>query len=264
MSGISPREALERKPAWVKRQIKGPELGILAKWIAETQATTGAEVGVASGFSSAFIYAALSKNSNDAKIYSFDIAEVCYFDSKRKTGDAFAEIHGSTDGFHLKTNITSEDISDLPRLDFLFIDGSHSTPWPAFDILSLGRFLKPGGWIALDDDDMVFSPRFRFGTINGARDIYRTWDGPKTQYDGIRSMVILHDVTPSIIARSVLRSLWIDWEVRIPRDKLKRFMAIADWYGKPHAGLIKRAIRAQKATKKNWQPVTRPKNLRLR
>ena len=108
------------KPEWVSREIDNAELSILAYWIERTGAKTAAELGVASGFSAAAIYEAMKVNSSNPNVYSFDLSEDYYVDESRRTGAAFAEIHGSNDGFHLEVGKTSSCVADLPKLDFLF------------------------------------------------------------------------------------------------------------------------------------------------
>lgn len=248
-------EAFERKPAWVRREISRGEAAILARLIRSSRAERGAEVGVASGFSSAVLLAAMVANTPTPNLHAFDLATQCYFDRSRLTGAAVAEIHGDETGFHLTTGASTARIEDLPPLDFLFIDGSHATPWPAFDVLSLGRFLKPGGWIALDDVEMTFKPRWRLGGKNGARDLYRAWRGGKTRYAGATSLAILHDPTPEVIAESVLNSLVMDWDAAVPPQALRRFVALAAHYGPRVAERLAEALRKHEKSHTAWRPI---------
>ena len=239
------------KPDWVKREISGAELAILADLITNSGATIGAEIGVASGFSSAVLFAAMGGQTATPSLHSFDIAERCYFDPKYQTGAAFHEIHGAQEGFILTTGVTSADISALPPLDFLFIDANHATPWPALDVLSLGRFLKAGGWIALDDLDMLFAhPKFRTGK-NGARDLYRVWKGPKAVYRKAQGLGLLFDVTPDILLQSVHHSLLIDWDVSLTEEELARFDSIAASYDTQESGRLRRALKSQRKSASN-------------
>lgn len=254
----TPDEVIRGRPAWVRRNIKGKELDVLRHWIDKTGATSGAEVGVASGYSSAFLISCMARNSAGPNLYSFDKSKECYFDNTRMTGDAFSEIHGTTEGFHLTTGITSENIPPLPPLDFLFIDGSHSTPWPAIDVLSLGRYLKPGGWIALDDVDMPLADRWQIGGKNGARDLFRAWKGPKLRYKGATNIAILYDVTPEIIARSVHDSLLVDWDVPVRDINRTNLRAVFNFYGTSWKKRFERQFKRQPKTSKVWQPVGFP------
>ncbi|WP_162998094.1 class I SAM-dependent methyltransferase [Brevundimonas lutea] len=247
-------DVFRRKPAWVKREISRPEAAILARRIRATGAVRGAEVGVASGFSSAVLIAAMAANAGETNLHSFDTAERCYFDPGRATGQAVAEIHGDTTGFHLTTGASTAAIEAQPPLDFLFIDGSHATPWPAFDVLSLGRFLKPGGWIALDDVEMTFQPRWRQGGKNGARDLYRAWTGPKTRYEGATGLAILDQPTPERIADSVIASLAPDWDVAIPPRALERFTTIGAHYGAAMRQRLAETIRDRSGSYGAWKP----------
>jgi len=254
-------QVYERKPSWIQREISQPEAVLMSYFIKESGATVGAEVGVASGFSSAVLLAAMGVNSRTPALHSFDASESCYFDRSRKTGDAVKEIHGSTEGFHLDTGVTSADVTDLPPLDFIFVDASHATPWPALDVLSLGRFLKPGGWIALDDVDMLFGKKWRIGGKNGPRDLLRAWRGPKIRYAGATSIAFLQGVTPEVMVRSVVNSLLVDWDVALSSDVQARFLRIAEHYGSSAAERIARVFKAQRKSHRAWQPVPPPEGL---
>ena len=237
-------------------KISRPEAAILARRIRASAATRGAEVGVASGFSSAVLLGAMAANTEAPNLHSFDTAERCYFDPSRATGQAVAEIHGDTTGFHLTTGASTAAIERLPPLDFLFIDGSHATPWPAFDVLSLGRYLKPDGWIALDDVEMTFQPRWRQGGKNGARDLYRAWTGPKVRYEGATGLAILEEPTPERIAESVMASLAPDWDVAVPPRALERFAAMGGHYGAAVGQRLAEAMRSRSGSHDAWKPAS--------
>lgn len=254
-------QVYERKPEWIQREISRSEAILMSHFIRESGATVGAEVGVASGFSSAVLLAAMGGNTRTPALHSFDVSTSCYFDRSRMTGDAVNEIHGSTEGFHLTTGVTSADVTDLPPLDFIFVDGSHATPWPALDVLSLGRFLKPGGWIALDDVDLLFSKRWRIGGKNGPRDLLRAWRGPKVRYAGATSIAFLQNVSAEVIARSVANSLMVDWDVALSAEHQARFLQIAEHYGEKEAERIARLFKGQRKSHKAWQPASPPEGL---
>lgn len=250
----SPAQAYERKPDWVRREISKNEAAILSREIVARGAVCGAEVGVASGFSSAILYAAMAKNTPSPRLHSIDVSTQCYFRADKLTGAAFEEIHGPAEGFMLRTGVTSAGVEDLEPLDFIFIDGSHATPWPALDLLSLGRFLKPGGFVALDDVDMLFGRKWQMGGKNGARDLFRAWRGKKLRYEGATSLALLYDATPRRIVASVADSMRTDWDVPLPPARIRKFNAIAESYGPGAAKLIARVIESHRHTHRSWRP----------
>lgn len=240
------------KPDWVNREISGPEAAILARMIIETGATCGAEVGVASGFSSSIIFGAMGRNTDSPQLHSFDISPECYFDKDRMTGDAFKEIHGPQPGWKLNVGKTTADIVTLPPLDFMFIDGHHGTPWPALDVLSLARFLKPDGWIALDDVELTFVKRWQLGGKNGARDLFRAWRGKKVRYKGATTLAILYATDVEQLLRSTVNSMMCDWDVALSQDDMAKFVAIARHYGDAR---VERLLRVMEGQNKSYRRV---------
>jgi hypothetical protein len=102
-------------------------------------------------------------------------------DKQRKTGETFYEIHGpQASGFQLRTSVISADIDVPEKVDFLFIDANHRSPWPALDLLAASRFLAPRAIIALDDVNMPICTSCK--DTNGPRDLYRAWFGKKWCY----------------------------------------------------------------------------------
>jgi len=220
---VLPRELIASRPSWVRRQISNDEVFALTSEIISKSCTTGIEVGVASGFSSAVIFSALSSVDEDALLYSYDLSRKCYFDSTRNTGDAFFEMLGERTGFKLSTGVTSSEI-DLPRkADFGFIDACHENPWPALDLLAMSRFLADGALVALDDIDTIFRRGLRH--TNGGRDLYRAWPGKKYQLDGVSGLGFLIYDRASML-RAIQTTFALDWDAHIHPDVLGQYMKI--------------------------------------
>jgi predicted O-methyltransferase YrrM len=244
------REVFEKKPEWVSREISNPEAQCIALELKNIKAVRGLEIGSASGFSAACIYGQLKANSpKNAKLSCFDLNEKCYYDNNHNTGDAAWEIHGKTANISITTGVTSADIPNPPAgeelYDFLFIDANHRNPWAAFDLLSLGRYLKDGALVALDDVNMMYNPKFR--DCNGGRDIYRCWQGEKWRYKTHSNIgfVKLGD-HKDMLVNSVVASLWTDWDLTIEDAVLDRFIKLAGFYGPNAQSRVAQAIEARK------------------
>lgn len=218
-------EVLARRPAWVRRQIEDAEARVMADEIARSQPGSLGEIGVASGFSSAIIYAAAAQGSRPFGLYTFDLSEQCYYDPKKRTGAAFAEIHGRRADYRLKTGVTSANIKTMPPLDFLFIDASHKHPWPSLDLLSLSRFLRPGATVALHDVSLIFARAAWAKHENGPRDLFRSWRGAKWSHESAGNIGFLR-YDPDVLADSLCVSLALDWDTAIDEDLAGRYVRI--------------------------------------
>lgn len=255
-------DILANKPAWVRRQIADEEASAIADEVAKIEARSAIEVGVGSGFSSAVIFSALAQNTDDPALYSFDLEEDLYFDSSRKTGSAFYEIHGARPGFTLKTRVTSADIAanEIPnKIDFAFIDAHHGTPWPALDLLSVLRFLKPGAVIALHDIRMPFKRKWADQNKNGPRDLYRSWYGEKWRYELCANLGFLRFSSAHDATQSIASTLEIDWDVKIDKSIQSKFSRIASELDS-NASRILTVIAQRHHTFKNWRKISEPKN----
>jgi predicted O-methyltransferase YrrM len=222
---LSVEQIIKRKPDWVERHIKRATAKALAGVIRRTGASTIAEIGVATGFSSAILYAACRSNGGQPAVYGFDLSESLYYDARRKTGDAFYEILGDAPGYSLKVGINSAEVSALPPIDFLFIDACHEHPWPALDLLSLSRFLKEGAVVALDDIEMIFKNEPWARLQDGPRDLYRSWRGQKWIADKTRNLGFLH-YDKSIMLKSLPACLSLEWNTSLSEAITRQFLAV--------------------------------------
>jgi predicted O-methyltransferase YrrM len=222
---------IREKPSWVKNEIQILEAEIIGSEIQARKCTAAIEVGVASGFSSAVIYAALSQNADDPKLFSFDLSRECYFDKERLTGDALREMIGDRNGYVLKTGLTTAEIEDAmvsEQVQFAFIDASHKTPWAALDLLSVSRFLAPKSLIAFHDMDMIFKKSTRRNN-NGSRDIFRCWIGNKYRYDGVTNLgFVVYEGDREALLLSIGASLLCDWDEALPDHLVAKFSRLLD------------------------------------
>lgn len=243
-------DIIRKKPKWVKRQISDEEARLLSKEIQKSGAVTALEIGCASGFSSAIIYEQLIQNSPDqGRLYGFDVSENCYYDKSHKTGDALWEIHGKSARVKYQTGLTSARINGIDpgdlsinKCDFAFIDANHRTPWPAFDMMSLARFLEPHAVIAIHDVDVIFHAQFR--DCNGSRDLFRAWLGEKWRYKSAPNIAFMRRGNDDVVAESIANSLMNDWDESINESRLRAYRRMARTYGRSGA-LIQKAIDRQ-------------------
>ncbi len=144
----------------------GDGISIMA-FMAALRPTSMIEIGVASGYSSAFILYCAKKFqllSDNPFLYSFDIVKETA--SGAKTGAfAFKEYPELVGHWELRTEVTSLDLIRTPDnylpervrngRTIAFIDGGHNHPWPLADIVALRRVLPAGSWLVLQDAQMM-------------------------------------------------------------------------------------------------------------
>jgi cephalosporin hydroxylase len=125
------------------------------------------EIGVASGFSSAWILQTAKKLgllSRRKYLFSFDL--VAKTAAGLETGSfARSQFPQLIHHWHLNTEVTSLDLirSDQRYIpDYVragptvaFIDGAHSHPWPLVDIIAMRNLLPKGSWLVLQDAQMM-------------------------------------------------------------------------------------------------------------
>ena len=131
-----------------------PEEGeALGSWVVSEKATTTIEVGLGYGISALFICDALCTNDVSA-------AEHVAIDPNQSTrfadcGLQFLEDAGLRD---IVEFIPEDSLLALPRLlgegrtfDLAFVDGNHRFDGVFVDLVYLGRLVRPGGIVFLDD-----------------------------------------------------------------------------------------------------------------
>ena len=247
-------DVFRNKPDWVSREISETESRCLAKTLEEYGSVRGLEIGSASGFSGSVIYAQLYKNnSDDAVLRCFDLSERCYYDPEYQTGQALWEIHGPDANVHYTYGVTSADISEVEELrdgyDFLFIDANHRSPWPAFDLLSLSRFLREGAIIGLDDINMCYNKKFR--DCNGAQCMYRAWFGEKWRFRGASNVGILVLEDMGMVLDSVLAAISVDWDMKVKDETLEKYLGIVEEIDSSRVPQFEKIIRNKKMLRRS-------------
>jgi predicted O-methyltransferase YrrM len=241
---LSVEQVIERKPEWVKREITTIDAMALAGVVRRRGANTIAEIGVATGFSSAILYAACRSNGGRPAVYGFDLSESLYYDARRKTGDAFYEILGDAPGYSLTVGISSAGVSGLPAIDFLFIDACHQHPWPALDLLSLSRFLKQGAVVGLHDIELIFKKKTWARLQDGPRDLYRSWRSQKWIADETRNLGFLH-YDKRIMLESLPSCLSLDWNTSLSEGISRQYLGVCALI--PGSSAIADVIKAKSA-----------------
>jgi hypothetical protein len=217
-------EVIAKTPDWIKRQIRPKEARFLFEEVRRSGASRAIEIGVASGFSSAVIFAALRTNSWWPRLDALDLSERCYFDQHHGTGDAFHEIIGNKRGYALKLGAISADLALFGRRPgFAFIDGAHRSPWPAFDVIAVARFLKPGATIALHDIGDRFTRRSK---KFGARHVFDAWTGDRRIDPQTPNIGVLHLDSIGTALESSASALSRDWEAKPGPNVLTKYLRI--------------------------------------
>ena len=173
----------------------GDALFILS-YMARLRPKSMIEIGVASGFSSAFILFAAEKLGllgDGIFLTSYDILET--LPNNQPVGNYCREYYAPLCAhWELLVGRTSMDLlAATPpgsRLDgpvLAFVDGGHCHPWPSVDILALHQLMPPGGWILMQDYQMMerwFADTIEFGVpmrgpVRGVNLAVANWPGEK-------------------------------------------------------------------------------------
>jgi predicted O-methyltransferase YrrM len=126
----------------------------LSEWVARERAASSIEIGFGYGISTLFILRGLLSNRSSAPFRHLTI-DPNQVDGFSSIGLQLVEDAGLSDhlDFH---NDRSEFV--LPRLlaeerqfDFAFVDGNHRFDWVFVDLMFLGRLVRGGSVIFLDD-----------------------------------------------------------------------------------------------------------------
>lgn len=165
-----------RRPGVFGGPITAGDAIFIAAFMARVRPVRMIEVGVASGFSSAFILHAareLGLLGEDVFLYSYDIA------AKLPDGNVvgqYVERHYAEIAAHwsLNTGITTVDLltGKAARPDIgagpalAFIDGEHGHPWPMVDAYCLSHMLPGDAWLLMQDYQVMerwFADTIEFG-----------------------------------------------------------------------------------------------------
>jgi predicted O-methyltransferase YrrM len=170
------------RPRWATGTIQRADAAFLFDLIMRERPRAIAELGVASGVSTAFLSTLLADRLPGSRLYSFDKLEFFYADSSRRVGAYVYELFGALPAnLSLAPGIASTEIRSWPQrpevFDFVFLDACHLHPWPCNDLLAILDLVDPGAWVVLHD---VWLPLLKresgpFGPLY----LYQMWPGEK-------------------------------------------------------------------------------------
>ncbi len=157
---------LARRPEWIRAEILPGDAMFLYDLVRLLRPSRAIEIGTASGFSGAFILAAmadsgvpLTDEAGRPALQTFDICERCAWNEEHAIGAALAEVvprlaPGAC--FHRgKVAADAPGVLAGQTFPFAYIDASHRHPWPLADALMIAPLLTPGAWFCLNDIALV-------------------------------------------------------------------------------------------------------------
>ena len=136
------------------------ESGILTALIKYKKPKKIVEIGVASGYTSSIILNQLVKNKNDFQMFSIDLNENFYRDSRKKTGffieQTIKKLNLDARKHKLYTGkYAVEHVDKINKgIDFLILDTVHSLPGEIYDFLAFLPLLNPNAIIVLHDTNL--------------------------------------------------------------------------------------------------------------
>ena len=218
---IDCHEYLARKPTWVTRDQGALSLNYIIGLVKHLEPSSILEIGVSAGLTSGAMLIASHTYDKGAKVYGLDVAERVYYAPKRKIGalidEAFPELQPRLELFLGKT---SADIPELlkDRIDFVYIDGLHSHPWPTIDALNSLTRMTEGGVIAMD------GVHFGAPGHDGSTYFYHHYHGDKQTCDTVQTgAILIHD--KNTLFEHCCDVLELGWQVDVGADTLKKTVA---------------------------------------
>jgi glycosyltransferase involved in cell wall biosynthesis/predicted O-methyltransferase YrrM len=225
--------AMYQPPAWVTGYVSGSDALFLFEMVAGVKPVTVAEIGVASGVSSAVLLFALDQlpDAEGRVLHSVDVRANCYFDNAYKTGQACGEMYPSPRAqWRENYDNNAQDLRKaLPAhsVDLTFIDANHMHPYPLLDLLQTTEFAKPGSWVVLHDVDLpVQHPEFQ---TYGPRWLYQAWPFNKIKaFDEFASIAAVQlPEDPAQLVELALSLLDKTWECHVDIEEVELPAAFA-------------------------------------
>ncbi len=189
-------EFYRRRPPDIQAQLSPGDLAFLEAYIAAIQPNTVIEVGVASGFSSAFILSSMSRWSTGPthKVISFETSDVVFWNDQLATGFVVEQLPDAQRvnwDFRLGKTLLDlqEDLGNIKGSILALVDGEHCHPCPLIDVLVLINALPPESWILLQDirlSERLIGDALRLNSdpmpgLMGPGLVYDYWSGEKVR-----------------------------------------------------------------------------------
>ena len=233
---------LKRKPEWVTRDQGAQSLNYVMGLVKHFEPHSVLEIGVAAGLTSGAMLVASHTYDNKAKVYGIDTADVVYYKPTKKiaslVNEAYPELRSRLELFLGKT---STDIPELleDRIDFVYIDGLHSHPWPTIDVLNSLTRLDEGGIIAMD------GVHFGAPGHDGSTYFYHHYRGDKQTCDGVQTGAIFIQDRQTLL-HHCCDVLELGWQVDVGMNVLKKTVAnVETHFGVPISERIRAIFEVQ-------------------
>ncbi len=218
----------------IKRKISRVDGEFLYKEIVQNNPTFLVEIGIAAGFSSSIILAAMETVRETDKsaynhLHSFDFQEHCFWDKFLATGMLIDQlIPEQQDYYSLHTKNSVLDIGNYLEkgsVEFAFLNSvRHQHPWPTLDLLGLLPYMSPHACICINDINL---PTLHPGFNNfGSHYLFEFLDVAK-----FKSEAEIPNIG-SILINYNKRELWnqtynllisVPWETQIPLAYLENY-----------------------------------------
>jgi predicted O-methyltransferase YrrM len=129
---------------------------VLRDWVQREKAVQTIEVGLAYGFSTLHICEGLVRNGNpNAKIVAIDPNQLTGYSSAGLRSLEYAGVSEMVE-FHSEESqlLLPAFVKEGRSFDLAFVDGNHRFDYVFVDLFFLGRLIRKGGVIILDDCDL--------------------------------------------------------------------------------------------------------------
>jgi len=216
MKGSARREKFERFKMPGSGNVNLRDITFLHEMIKENTPKTFLELGVASGFSTAFIIEALAEHSPTCTYVAIDQAHHYYLDESKPVGFLIDEMIDTIRiDFSLHTDAWVADavayFNGRP-IDAAFIDANHAHPWPTIDTMLLIPLLRLGAEVGYHDIELYkVQPE---PVAIGPHYLYHGIDDVKKDFGNIGSIRFTRE--PQAYEEQLLSILRLDWTVRHP------------------------------------------------
>ena len=231
-----------RRPAWASRDQGSLSLNFTMGLVKCFEPRSMVEIGVSAGLTSGAMLFASRTFGERAKVYGIDVADRVYYAPEKKIGalvdEQYPELRSRLTLFLGRSCVDIPELFDDP-IDFVYIDGLHSHPWPVLDALNSLTRIAEGGIIAMD------GVRFGAPAHNGSAYFYHHYQGDKQTCEGVQTgAVSVHD--RDALFEHCCEVLELGWEVNVGEQVLDKTEAnVGACFGAAAAGRVHEVCRVR-------------------